>query len=52
MFNSLQMDRLPAEIEQLIAESSQERLYMLTKLMELCRVGSNTGDCQLWFLGD
>lgn len=52
MFNSLQMDRLPAEIEQLMAESPHERLSMLTKLIELCRAGSMAGDHQLWFIGD
>jgi len=52
MFNSLQMTRLPAEIELLMAESPKERLSMLIKLIELCRVGSNAGDHQLWFIGD
>ena len=52
MFNRIQMPRLEAELKRLLDRAPERRLKVLEGLIELCEMGANVPDAQLWFVAD
>jgi len=52
IFNRIQMPRLEVELKRLLDSAPGSRLKVLKALIELCEMGSNVPDAQLWFVAD
>ena len=52
MFNRLQMESVLQELDLLLVRAPKGRIDLISKLIEMSRVGAETIDAELWFLGD
>jgi hypothetical protein len=52
IFNRIQMPRLGSELARLLDGAPERRAKMLRALIDLCEMGSQIPDSQLWFIAD